>query len=348
MANDIEVFVQEEEAVVSVDATNTIKGETGGYYKPSVSDDGDLSWVASRSDMPYVGTANIKGPTGDTGPQGETGPQGPQGETGPQGPQGETGPQGPQGETGPQGPQGETGPQGPAGADGTMSFEELTDEQRESLRGPQGETGPQGPEGPTGPQGPEGPQGPKGDTGPEGPEGPTGPQGPEGPAGADGHTPYIGDNGNWWIDGVDTGTPAQPEGTGGMTMKLLHEYVQNMQTTFPAQTLTKDLSDYQFVAIEFFSQVTGAEGSDAFGSQNGMYGTMWSMCKVGEIGTISNHFNYSTGSVAYAHNRPYRVTTGGITFLAGRGNGMLGDTSTSVNEKACKPVRIYGIKGVEL
>lgn len=31
--------------------------------------------------------------------------------------------------------------QGPAGADGTMSFEDLTDEQRESLRGPQGQDG---------------------------------------------------------------------------------------------------------------------------------------------------------------------------------------------------------------
>ena len=100
-------------------------------------------------------------------------PQGPQGDTGPQGPQGDTGPQGPQGDTGPQ------GPQGPKGADGKMSFEELTDEQRETLRGPQGDTGPQGPQGDTGPQGPQGdtgPQGPKGDTGPQGPKGDTGPK----------------------------------------------------------------------------------------------------------------------------------------------------------------------------
>lgn len=39
---------------------------------------------------------------------------------------------------------GPVGPQGPKGADGTMSFEDLTEEQRESLRGPIGETGPQG------------------------------------------------------------------------------------------------------------------------------------------------------------------------------------------------------------
>jgi hypothetical protein len=72
------------------------------------------------------------------------------------GPQGPIGPQGPAGEQGPVGPE---GPQGPKGADGTMSFDELTEEQRESLRGPQGKTGPQGP------QGIQGIQGPKGDKG---------------------------------------------------------------------------------------------------------------------------------------------------------------------------------------
>ena len=39
------------------------------------------------------------------------------------------------------------GPPGPAGADGTVAFEDLTAEQRETLRGPQGATGPQGPQG---------------------------------------------------------------------------------------------------------------------------------------------------------------------------------------------------------
>lgn len=85
----------------------------------------------------------------------------PRGAQGIQGVKGDTGPQGPQGATGPQGPQ---GPQGPAGADGTMSFEDLTDEQRESLRGPQGETGPQGPQGPQGPAGADGAAGAAGYT----------------------------------------------------------------------------------------------------------------------------------------------------------------------------------------
>ena len=79
--------------------------------------------------------------------------------------------------TGPKGDRGERGETGPRGADGVMRFEELTSQQRESLRGPQGLTGPQGPMGQTGPAGPRGPEGQRG---PQGLPGPTGPQGPRG------------------------------------------------------------------------------------------------------------------------------------------------------------------------
>lgn len=51
---------------------------------------------------------------------------------------------------------GEPGPEGPAGADGTVSFDELTPEQRESLRGPQGIQGAQGPQGEKGDPGVDG------------------------------------------------------------------------------------------------------------------------------------------------------------------------------------------------
>lgn len=132
-------------------------GEDGGYYTPSVDVHGNLSWQASKTDMPDVGTVNIKGPQGPAGPQGETGPQGDQG---PQGIAGEIGP------TGPQGPAGETGPAGP--------------------QGPTGERGPIGPQGPIGETGATGPQGPTGETGATGPTGPAGPTGPEGPAGKSG------------------------------------------------------------------------------------------------------------------------------------------------------------------
>lgn len=48
-------------------------GKDGGYYKPSVSESGDLTWTASKSDMPAVSGANIKGPQGNAGADGADG-----------------------------------------------------------------------------------------------------------------------------------------------------------------------------------------------------------------------------------------------------------------------------------
>ena len=45
-------------------------GADGGYYIPSVSDDGTLSWEASTEDMPSVPSTNIRGPQGEPGPAG--------------------------------------------------------------------------------------------------------------------------------------------------------------------------------------------------------------------------------------------------------------------------------------
>ena len=104
-------------------------GEDGGYYTPSVNDDGNLSWTPSKADMPTVQGANIKGPKGDTGDTGPQGPKGDKGETGPQGPKGDkgdTGPAGPQGATGQTGPRGETGPQGETGATPQLTIGTVT------------------------------------------------------------------------------------------------------------------------------------------------------------------------------------------------------------------------------
>lgn len=54
-------------------------GEPGGYYAPSVSESGDLTWTASAEGMPPVAGANIRGPQGFKGDTGDTGPQGPAG-----------------------------------------------------------------------------------------------------------------------------------------------------------------------------------------------------------------------------------------------------------------------------
>lgn len=124
------------------------------------------------------------------------GPQGPKGDPGEQGEKGAEGPVGPQG---PKGDKGDKGDAGEKGADGTVAFESLTPEQKESLRGisitavsidtdgnltitfsdgdsenvgniigPQGIQGPKGDKGDVGPQGPQGPRGEKGEQGNDG------------------------------------------------------------------------------------------------------------------------------------------------------------------------------------
>lgn len=93
------------------------------------------------------------------------------------------------------GPAGPVGPQGEKGADGTMTFEDLTPEQKASLKGDKGDTGPQGPKGDkgdTGAAGPQGDPGPKGDKGDTGETGAQGPQGEKGEPGTNGTTPVKG------------------------------------------------------------------------------------------------------------------------------------------------------------
>lgn len=90
-----------------VPAVSGSAGEDGGYYQPSVSEAGELTWTASKSGMPAVASANIMGPAGPQGPKGDAGETGPRG---PAGADGAPGAQGPQGEQGPEGPQGPAGP----------------------------------------------------------------------------------------------------------------------------------------------------------------------------------------------------------------------------------------------
>lgn len=140
--------------------------------------------------------------------KGETGP------IGPQGLQGEVGPQGPKGEVGPQ------GPVGPEGADGTMTFEDLTPEQKASLKGDKGDKGD------TGAAGPQGEPGPKGDKGDPGETGAQGPQGLQGEPGTNGTTPVKGVD--YWtaadqtsiINQLKTATFSFDSSTGALSITL--------------------------------------------------------------------------------------------------------------------------------
>ena len=163
------------------------KGDRGDDgLTPFIGSDGD--WWIGTTDT-NVAATGPQGPIGATGPKGDTGATGPKGDTGAKGDTGPAGPQGIQGLTGPKGDTGETGPQGPKGDKGDTG-----------ATGPKGDTGPQGIQGETGPTGATGATGPKGD---KGDTGATGAQGPQG------YTPYIGDNYDWWINGVDTGKTAK-------------------------------------------------------------------------------------------------------------------------------------------
>lgn len=55
----------------TIDLTKaTLKGDDGGYYIPSVDDEGNLTWEPSEEGMPVIEGANVKG---DEGPRGESG-----------------------------------------------------------------------------------------------------------------------------------------------------------------------------------------------------------------------------------------------------------------------------------
>lgn len=115
---------------------DSLHGEKGEKGDPGPKGDkGDTGATGPAGATGATGPKGDKGDKGDTGATGATGPQGKQGIQGVQGPKGDKGDKGDTGAQGPQGIQGPVGPQGPKGADGTMTFEDLTEEQKESLRG---------------------------------------------------------------------------------------------------------------------------------------------------------------------------------------------------------------------
>lgn len=194
-------YIEETIEVGSFDVKLSIGGNIEEATAYGVSIEAILKVVA---DVPLMeDEAGLYILLGPEGLPGLPGPQGIQGPIGPQGPKGDVGPQGIQGLIGPQGPQ---GPQGEKGADGTMTFEDLTPAQKESLKGDKGDQGIQGIQGPKGDKGDTGIQGPKGDQGIQGPTGLTGPKGDKGDQGTIGPK---GDTGLQGIPGQNGYTPVR-------------------------------------------------------------------------------------------------------------------------------------------
>ena len=173
------------------------QGEKGDPGEPGTT--GPQGEKGEKGDPGEPGAA---GPQGEKGEKGDPGVAGPQGEKGEKGDPGAAGPQGEKGEKGEKGDPGEKGEQGEKGADGTMTFADLTEEQKATLKGDpgeKGEKGDKGDQGAPGADGAKGEKGEKGDTGPQGPQGEkgdTGEAGPQGPAGADGQPGEKGEKGD--------------------------------------------------------------------------------------------------------------------------------------------------------
>ena len=269
-------------AYVDAVAGSGSAGADGGYYTPSVDGSGNLTWTASKSDMPAVDGANIKGPKGETG---AAGPQGEKGDTGAQGPQGETGPQGPKGDTGAAGRGiksiARTSGTGAAGTKDTYTIT-FTDNTKTTFQVYNGADGASGSgsgadggyytpavdgsgnltwtasksdmpavgganiKGPKGETGAAGPQGEKGDTGAQGPQGETGPQGPKGDTGAAGR-------------GIKSIARTSGTGAAGTKDTYTITFTDNTKTTF-----------------QVYNGADGASGSGsgAVGSVNGATGAV--------------------------------------------------------------------------
>ena len=185
------------------------KGEDG--YRGR---DGAQGAKGDQGEMGYQGDKGDRGADGYQGEMGQQGRKGDQGEMGYQGNKGDRGFTGYQGEMGLQGAKGY---QGDKGADGTMSFEDLTPEQKATLKGDQGVQGAQGDKGADGADGVQGAQGDIGEKGYQGDAG-TGAQGVKGAQGAKGdrgEKGYQGEAGVQGAKGDSTGIVG-PQGTQGV------------------------------------------------------------------------------------------------------------------------------------
>ena len=122
------------------------------------------------------------------------------------------------GDKGEKGDKGDKGDTGAKGADGTMSFGDLTPEQKESLKGDKGDQGIQGIKGD---KGEKGDKGDKGDTGEQGIQGIQGPKGDKGDTGIG--VPIGGTTGQQLMKKSDTDYDYEwqtPEGGGDMLMSV--------------------------------------------------------------------------------------------------------------------------------
>lgn len=161
---------------------------------------GEMGYQGNQGNIGITGTQGDMGQQGSRGFQGDAGVQGSKGDRGATGYQGDAGAQGLRGIAGAQGNQGEKG------AQGSCRFEDLTPQEKESLKGAQGS------QGRVGNQGEQGVQGQRGEKGYQGEAGVQGNQGKMGVQGAKGDTTGVvgpqGNQGNRGPQGYGAASPA--------------------------------------------------------------------------------------------------------------------------------------------
>ena len=206
--NDYEVVVNNKIVEVTVNESQPVeiiaieRGPTGPTGKTGPKGEQGIQGVQ--------GIQGIKGDTGIQGAKGDTGLQGIQGIKGDQGVKGDIGLQGLKGD---QGIQGEVGPKGEDGVDGTMSFEDLTPEQKLTLKGEQGIHGEQGLQGI---------------------------QGEQGEKGADGYTPIKGID---YFDGIDGEQGPKGDPGDGADIEIIDNLISTSITSALSANQGKVLND---------------------------------------------------------------------------------------------------------
>ena len=227
---------------------------------------------------------------------------------------GAQGPRGEKGDTGERGPQGETGatgPQGPKGKDGEVTFESLTDEQKASLRGEPGE---------------------KGEPGAKGEKGEKGDPGKDAPQEAVLYTAQT------LSDAQKTQARVNIGAADAATVSSLKTEIEKKYSTevlwenaapnsaFDEQTVSFDWKGYNYCMIYFLAYVdTGLRAFSAV-TKKGDRLRFYFLTDTTD-GTAGQYRDFYSGESRF-------------------GKAIRLKDSSSVNQNACIPIRIYGVKGV--
>lgn len=169
-----------------------------------------------------------------------------------------------------------------------------------------------------------GPAGPAGATGPAGPAGATGPKGDPG------DTPYIGENGNWWISGRDTGVSATGGGNADTASKLAtarnidgvnFDGSANIMHYGFCETVTATAE--KTVSLPGFKLVTGARIAVKFRYSNGTVNPTLNVNGTGAkniltFGAVKASEIWSSGSLLefVYDGANYMIVNGYISYIA--------------------------------